>query len=200
MTALHRLVVAAVALVATLSALPSVGADRWRLDGAASVVAFTTIKNGRVAEGHLFKELRGGVDDAGSAEVVLALASVDTLIPIRDERMRDLLFEVAQFPEARLRAVVDLKELESMPAGESKATTLTADLDLHGRSAPLTVELTVTRITDDRLLVATRRPLMVTAAAFDLEAGIEKLRAAAALESITPVVPVSVQLWFDRVD
>jgi polyisoprenoid-binding protein YceI len=193
------LVVTILALLASI-ATQAQAADRWRLDGARSWLAFTTIKNGVVGEAHVMTDLRGAVGDDGAAEVVVALASVDTLIAVRDERMREMLFEVARHPEARLRLTVDVAALEALGVGETRVLSLSGELSLHGQVATLPLELTVVRTGAADVLVTTRRPALVSADAFDLAAGIEKLRAVASLQAIAPVVPVSVLLWFERVE
>ena len=60
---------------------------RWQLDSDASNLSFISIKNGTIVETHTFSTLSGEVGNDGNAAVIIALSSVQTLIPIRDERM-----------------------------------------------------------------------------------------------------------------
>jgi len=71
----------------------------WTLDNASSQLSFVTVKAQDVAEVHTFSELSGTVWKDGIASVTVQLASVDTLIPIRDERMREVLSIPACFPQ-----------------------------------------------------------------------------------------------------
>jgi hypothetical protein len=58
-------------------------------------LSFVSTKAGAVAEVHRFTSLRGGIDARGNVAIAIFLRSIDTLMPIRDERMRELLFEMA---------------------------------------------------------------------------------------------------------
>ncbi|MEE2892133.1 MAG: YceI family protein [Pseudomonadota bacterium] len=175
---------------------PCAAAD-WILDGDASTLGFVSVKNGQVAEGHRFTGLAGSVRETG-AELSVDLATVDTLIPIRNERMRDLLFEVVDFPTAVFRSDIDLAPVLEAAPGESMTLSLAGTLSLHGIEAPFGGEVRVTRVDADTVTVATVRPLVLNAASFGLEAGVERLRAIAGLNGITGMVPVNFALSFAR--
>jgi hypothetical protein len=51
-------------------------------------------------------------------------------------------------------------------------------------------------LTADRLLVSSVRPVIVNAGPLGLDEGVERLREAAGLPSISPAVPVTFQLTF----
>ena len=168
----------------------------WSLDNEASLLSFVSIKAGDVAEVHTFRELAGSVGRDGAFSLTIQLASVDTLIPIRDERMREMLFNIAEFPTASLTGKLDMREIESLAPGST--TTLTVDfvLDLHGRQAPMQADLLVVRLSPSRLLISARKPVVVNASGFDLGEGIERLREVVGLPSISQAVPVSCVLSF----
>ena len=65
----------------------------WNLVNEESRINFISIKASDIAEIHTFKELSGSVKNNGQAQVVINLSSSETLIPIRNERMGNLLFE-----------------------------------------------------------------------------------------------------------
>ena len=178
-----------------LSPVGSVQAD-WLVDADNSLVSFVTYKNDIVAEAHLFGEVTGSVDDAGQLEVAIALDSVDTLIPIRDQRMRELLFETARFPKAIFRAQVGIDELLQLKQGVGKQVNVSGSLDLHGIKSRLTLAVHFSRLSKDRVQVTTVRPVLVRAAGFELLPGIEQLRALAGLAGITTTVPVWFSLQF----
>ena len=92
-------------VVATLTALTANA--EWRLDPATSDLYFMSIKATHVGEVHSFETLSGTVDDKGKASLTVDLASVATLIPIRDQRMRDILFEVDRYPSAMVTAQIE---------------------------------------------------------------------------------------------
>lgn len=173
----------------------SAQAASWDLDEGASSVHFVTVKNAVIAETHEFLEVSGAVA-ADEAAVTIALGSVETLIPIRNERMREMLFEVASFPEATLTAPVGQGRLEALAPGESVEQRLSGTLALKGQSIPLELAVRVSRQGTDAVRVESLGPVMVSAEQLGLAPGVEALRAIAGLNSITPMVPVSFSLLF----
>ena len=168
----------------------------WSLDNSASSLSFVTIKAANVAEVHSFKELSGSVSADGRANITIQLASVDTLIPIRDERMRAALFETGIFPTASLAATLDVAAVEALAPGGSMKTTVDFVLNLHGRDLALRADLLSVRLSESRILVMSLQPVIVNATSVDLVDGIEKLRELASLPSISQAVPVSFVLSF----
>lgn len=170
----------------------------WSLDNDASQVSFVSVKAGDAGEVHRFNEISGTLSDDGNASVTIQLASVDTLIPIRDERMRDLLFETNVFPTASLSADIDMDTLNSIEPGANVDMTVNLKLDLRDQKLEIPAEMIVARLGDRRLMVSSRKPVIVNAASVDLVEGIEALRAIANLPSISKAVPVSFVLTFEE--
>jgi polyisoprenoid-binding protein YceI len=168
----------------------------WQLAADQSNVGFVTVKAGNVGEAHSFKKLSGSVEPDGTVGVAIDLASVDTGIDVRNERMRDMLFEVANFPDAKLSAKIDPNAVKELKPGERKTLTVPVTLDLHGTTNSIEAMLTVTRLAGDSVLVETARPLIVDASAVGLEAGVGKLQEVAKLPAISTAVPVTASLVF----
>ncbi|XOV88521.1 MAG: YceI family protein [Pseudomonadota bacterium] len=170
----------------------------WTLDPVASSLTFASVKNGSIVEPHRFGSLSGNIDASGEAVVTVALDSVDTLIPIRDERMRDLLFEVKQFPTATFRAKVEVSFHQTGAVGTSSEFPLEGELTIHGVTIKTSVPVKINRVSTDRVQVLPVRPLILSVAQFGMGEGLEALRKIAGLESIGPAVPVSFLLVFQR--
>jgi polyisoprenoid-binding protein YceI len=166
----------------------------WVVNNDQSGVAFVSTKAGNVAEVHRFRDLTGRLANDGAFTLDIVLDSVDTGIEIRDERMRELLFQTERYPRARLSAQLDMKQLQAIGPGELGTLTAEAELNLHGQRATLTVAAAVVHLEDGSLLVSSEEPLVITASQFDLLAGIERLRDIAGLPSISPAVPVTFRL------
>ena len=194
---LRAALIGALAL-AGLACLPAVAEAEWRLQNDRSQLAFVTIKAGDLGEVHTFGELSGRVDDDGAVTVDIDLASVDTLIPIRDERMRDILFETVQFPTATLTANIGAERLRSLAGGTTGLLSVDGVLRLKGAEIQLRLEVMTERLADGAMLVASRKPAVVLAAAIGLTDGVERLREIARLPSISQAVPVSFVLVFQR--
>lgn len=161
----------------------------WTLDNQQSALHFVSIKKDHVAEVHNFKTLSGTVTAEGKGSLEIDLASVNTNVEIRDERMREKLFDTAKFAKANIS--VDLGADGIKPGIQ----TITATLDLHGVKKELTATVAVTE-NGDNLQVATVAPILINAEDFDLAAGVNTLRELAQLPSISNAVPVTFVLNF----
>ena len=168
-------------------------AAQWSLDNEASTLSFVTVKVEHVAEVHTFDRLNGSISTNGAVNIEIELASVNTLVPIRNERMQSMLFETNLFPTATIAGNVDITTFVGMSPGDYEKVALTFDLALRNQSKTYTTEVMVTRI-DSGLMVSTIKPIVVTADSFDLLSGVEALREVAGLPSISRATPVSFQL------
>ena len=170
--------------------------DSWQLDSTLSQLTFSTTKKIHVVENMTFTELSGGISSDGIATLNIALASVESGIDIRSERMRNFLFETSLFPSATVTLPVDTVELSSLAVGESVVLNIIASLNLHGVTNDITTNLKVSRLSTGQIMVQNVAPILVVADAYDLEGGIEELRTIANLNSIGKVVPVDFTLFF----
>lgn len=180
--------------VGSLVAVPA-QAD-WTLDGAASSFHYVTSKAAAVSEVNRFTGLSGSISDAGEARLEIDLASVATNIEIRDQRMRELVFEVERFPAATVALSVDAGALSALEAGSVLPQKVEAKVSLHGMEQTLAANLLVTALADGALQVHTAEPLLVGAGSFGLAGGVEQLREVAGLPSINPNVVVNFTLVY----
>ena len=171
--------------------------DRWTLAAAESSFTFGSVKNGFIGEVHSIPGLSGGADATGAFSVSLDLASVETGVPIRNQRMRDLFFETAVYPVAVVNGTFHPADFAGMKVGERKVVRLPVTIALHGIEASREIEVSVVRLARDKILAASEKPVMIDAAEFNLGEGIERLRAAVGLDSIAAVSPISFTLVFE---
>jgi polyisoprenoid-binding protein YceI len=188
---LSKLVKMAAAIVSLSLISSSVYAIDWVIDGSNSQLNFVSIKKNKVAEVHSFKQLQGSYDAQGQFILEIALASVDTNNPIRDDRMKNYLFEVSQFSSAKITSNIDTALVDAIAEGASKLLTVDASLDLHGMVSPIKLEVIVSRLVGAKLLVVSAQPVIINAGDFGLTAGITKLMELAKLPSISQAVPIS---------
>lgn len=182
-----------VGLGLSFSSIPAYAID-WVIDGHNSQLNFVSIKKVNIAEVHQFKKLEGSYDSQGQFELDIDLASVDTQIPIRDERIKNDLFEVSKFSSAKITAVIETDLVDAIAEGASERLTVDANLNLHGVSKPLTLDVIVTRLVGAKLSVVSVQPVIINADDFALATGISKLMELASLPSISHAVPVSFYL------
>lgn len=183
-------------VVAVLASLMShLAFADWSLDAQASTVQFVSVKNASVAEVHHFPKLQGTMDGQGKATIAIDLASVETGIAIRNERMQKLLFNTAKFTAAEVTAQVDLKALQLQP-GEYRDIEQAFTLTLHGVSKSLSAPCRVTALAGGGYSVVTQSPVLIQAADYGLKPGVQALQAVAKLTSIATQIPVQVSLVF----
>lgn len=190
----HKNLSTVLLLCSALLATPAM-AD-WQIDNQNSELHFVTTKAGKpgvvaIQEVQTFKKISGQVEEDGNFKVNIDLASVDTGIEIRDQRMKDLLFKVADFPKATFVGKVDMAAIKRLPAGATKDIALNGKITLSGVTKPLLVKLRVVKLASHRVLVETRAPFIINAADFRLEPGLEALRAVMGLSLISGAVPVN---------
>ena len=190
MTTITRAATLAAALLFAGSAV----AETWTLDGDASRLAFGSIKKDTVGEVHGFEALEGKVAADGTVTVTIDLASVETWIDIRNERMIEHVF--AKTPTATLTAQVDMDELAGLEAGAGTLIDVEGTLSFLGRDVPVETEMYVVRLTDDTVLATTNDMLFVPAASLGIDAGLDKLMELAKLPGITRTSPVTMRLMF----
>ncbi|TWC14239.1 MULTISPECIES: YceI family protein [unclassified Pseudomonas] len=168
----------------------------WYLDGESSRLSFVSSKNGNVSEVQRFLVLHGQVQPKGLARLEVELESINSGIPLRDERMRTELFNIKQFGEATVTAQIDLLPIQDLANGAQLELRLPLIVDLHGKQHEYNVELLATRLDEHRFQVVTLEPVVLNAADFDLAPGLETLRKMAGLSAISLSVPVSAVLIF----
>jgi polyisoprenoid-binding protein YceI len=181
------------------SALLSAGAQAdWTLDGAGSSFYYVTSKAGAVSEVNTFGGLSGSIAADGTAMLMIDLATVNTAVEIRDQRMRDIAFKVAEFPMAHVSVKVDAAALDSMAPGTRSLMSVEATVSMHGVSAAIPAEVAVIKLDADTVLVQTAKPLLVAASSVGLAEAVEELRTVANLPSINPQVVVDFSLSYDK--
>ncbi|MDW7550916.1 YceI family protein [Pseudoalteromonas peptidolytica] len=168
----------------------------WQLDQKHSNVSFVSVKQTHIAEVHHFKKIAGSLSKQGELEINIDLASVETMIPIRNERMQTMLFNVADHPHAKITANVS-KSLSNLVMGPQTITGVNAALTLHGQTQEITLDLLVTKNADG-LVVTPVNVVVLDATQFGFSAGIEALTKIAGLKTISTSVPITFNLVFDE--
>ena len=183
------------ALLLTLGVSLSAQAN-WYLDGESSRLSFITTQNANVANKHRFLVLHGKVDRKGHAQLRIEMDSVNSAVPLRDERMRDQLFDFKHFPEAQITAQINLQPINELAPGAQVELRLPVTVSLRGKQHTYEAELLATRLDEQRFQVVTLEPLMLQAEDFGLQPELETLRKSAGLSAISFSVPVNAVLIF----
>ena len=177
---------------------PAATDAQWSLMPDQSGMTYVTVKNNLLGEINTFRNISGNVNANGDAIINIDLKSVDTNNEIRDGRMKEFLFKTEVHPAAKITTKIDLQSYAPLPIGQSRTELLALSIDLHGVVLDYDAYVLVTRLGENKVNVATKAPLLLEASDFNLEEGLAKLQTLAGLDSITPVVPVTVSFVFER--
>jgi OmpA-OmpF porin, OOP family len=173
MRALPRCTALALAVVTGLAG--PAAAQEWLLNAGASHFYMQTVKANAIFEIHQFTGLDGSISNDGNAVVRIDLMSVASGIDVRDVRMRFLLFETYKFPNAEVSAKLDMGTLRTLLTSTRITYPLKFKLSLHGFSQEIETPVTVTRLGEKSVSVASAKPIVITADAFGLGPGLAKL-------------------------
>jgi len=187
--------IASVAVAASaLFALP-VAAGGLVLDTAESSIHFSSIKARHIAETHSFSQFSGVITEEG-AVVEVALTSLSTGIPIRDERMRKELLDDDAIKATAKVGVIDV--LEHPLNGKSREHNVKIEFSAFGKSFTKKATVRVLDQGDNGLRVYSVSPVMLSTEQMGIAANVDKLRRIAGLSDISQAVPLSFDLVFRR--
>ena len=188
---MRTLLIATTAFMTTALAVIPAQAD-WAVNDA-SRVGFVSIKNNVIGENNAFERVSGGISETGAVTVNIDLASVETGVGIRNERLQKMLFNVVNFPQATVSAQLSEQQLMALKSGGSVAESVSVSVALHGNTVSKQVELAAAKA-GNTVRVTTTQPIVITAAEFGLEEGVAALQQIAGLKAISRSIPVTVDL------
>ncbi len=162
----------------------------WRLVTTDSQFSFVTTKNKNFTEEHTIAFSEGYISKEKKLMLSLDLSTVDTQIAIRDQRLKDILFDVEQNPVAKITAELD-RRLPLMEPFE-----VSFDLNLHGTTQTMSA-LVMLQSVNDQLVVTNFEPVLVNGKDFGLDGAINQLTKIAGLQSINYSVLVDFKLTFE---
>jgi len=183
---------------AAIIALSTTGAlaQNWKLDSETSHLAFGSVKNSYIGEVHTFSGLTGSATRDGAVEIEIPLASLQTNIDIRNERMTEHVFAFA--PNASITAQIDMDAVDGLRPGEATIMELDAVLTLGGNDVDLYTNVFVMRTSGRSVMVSTNDMILVDTDTMGVDGGIDMLQQLANLDSITRVTPITARFIFER--
>ena len=165
----------------------------WESDN--NHISFLSIKvnqqKNSITEQSAFTSSKAMLDKDGMFTLTIDLNSVKTNIDIRDQRLKDWVFETAQFGTATVSGKVDADAVNKLAVGETLKLEQPLELDIHGQKVKLQAELNVQRSAEDKIMVNTLTPAILDTKAMKMEKGVMQLVEVMALSSIVEQVPVS---------
>jgi hypothetical protein len=186
------------ALLATsLLVTTPVFAGDWKTVDAETSVAFGSIKKDTVGEVHHFNKVTGSVSEDGKLKLDIDLASLETNIDIRNERMTKHVF-LEGAATASLTGEIDMSEINDLKIGETRIIEVEAVLSFVGVENDIDTNMLVARLGENRVLVSTADFVMLSTEDLEIDPGINKLMELAKLPGITRVTPISARMVFEK--
>ncbi len=185
---------AGVALCLSAGLAQAGGHANWTLDAESSRVAFGSVKADVAGEVHHFSSLSGSISEQGEAVVEIDVASVQTNIDIRNERMLKWVF--TNGPKAVLSAGVDMEALKALGVGDTMMMSVDGTLALNGNDQAIQTDLFIAKLADNKIMATTDGMVMLSIDQSGLTEGVDKLMELAGLPGITRVSPVTLRLVF----
>ena len=181
-------------ICASLAGLTALADAPWQLDLTQSELGLTSTKNSQISERHTVRFSSGSVSAEGKARVEVDLGSIETRIPIRNERMQKFLFAAA----TPVLVAVDLEPtmIASLAAGEARSLSTNVVIKANNQEILLPIALSATPVDAAQIRVSGTGELDVGALGY--QAGIEALREIAGLKSISLNVPIDFVLTFQK--
>lgn len=165
--------------------------ENWKLNTELSNISIITTKNNKTSEVSDFKTINGSINSSNHLSIEINLNSLETNIPIRNQRISEHLFHTDLYPAAEINT--QLKP-EDLTIGVHE---ISFDVDFHGVSSILKAEFMVVK-QSGKLFITLHNPLIINARTFGLEDGIKTLRKIAKLQSIDFTVPIHLVLIFEQ--
>ena len=182
----------ALALTSTLAS-----AANWQLDNSQSSLHFVSVKNDVVAETHQFKQLSGNWD-GNNAVISIAVNSLETNIPIRNERIWQYVLQAEKFAAISVKATLAEAETAKLAIGQSKVITLPLNVTIGAETSGLSAMVRLTKLSDTTIAASSETPLMLNTNSYKLTTGVAKLQELAGLKRIDPLLPVSFSVQFTQ--
>jgi len=165
----------------------------WQLNTEQSTLSFVSTKNKTFTEEHSLKFQQGQINEKRAFTATIDLNSVDTLIPLRDQRLRDILFETEQFPSASISTLIP----QDLDLSINQNAELPFVLDLHGTQKYFEA-VVVIQMVNKQLVVVNYEPILVNAKDFAMDDAINQLTQIAGLQNINYEVLVDFKLTFEK--
>lgn len=173
-----------------------VSAADWQLDSSKSSLNFVSIKNEMVAETHHFSNLAGSWSADGKVSVTVPVATLETQIPIRNERILQFVLQAEKFANITATTTVKPDMFNQLAVGESTVLNLTLALNIAGNDISLPAVIRVLKVSNSQLQATTEAPVLLNVETANLATGVAKLQELAKLNSITKFVPVTFSVSF----
>ncbi|MCX4029749.1 YceI family protein [Endozoicomonas sp. SM1973] len=166
----------------------------WQVQSEHSKVNFVTEKiftNGKsVKETQLISGVSGQVNDQKQAEIKIDLATIDTKIPIRNDRIKQWVLDTTNYRYATVKADLSGIDEQKLTVGAVKQMEVDGKLTIRETTLPIKLFVKVIKSSATDYLVESYQDTSINISQYGGEAGVQQMTKVMGLKSITSVVPV----------
>lgn len=120
---------------------------QWYLDKTQSELYFTFIKAAHIGTVVHFESFDASVTE-GKANLTIDLASLNTGIEKRDNRLKDIFFKTSKYSSADIEISLSKSIYQRLEVGETEKIRVTAKVTLHGKTKRLRESINVTMLNE----------------------------------------------------
>ena len=170
----------------------------WLVNPKNSIIQFDStkiLKTGKkITEPNTLSSVKGRIDQQGRFDIDIDLDSLETHIPIRNDRVKKYFFHTERQRYAKIRGELSPKNLKLLNSFDGEVTTTQAfTLNINGVQLPVTGEF-IFNHTDKNTSIQSSKPIVLSIQDLHAESGLYKLIRLAGLDTISFEVPVKVNL------
>ena len=156
-----------------------------------SSISFATIKKQYIIEPAVVNNIQGKYSNK-TFNVSIDFNNIDTINPVRDNRLNELFFNTKLYPTVKIQGHFDIESIKS-PISK---TTIKANVDFYGHTKEIAIPVIIHK-TEEMMTVSSYKPIIVKASDFGVPAkNLTNLAATVGGFSISEAVPLNINLTF----
>ena len=169
----------------------------WEFSSGESLLQYLSVKKRHVIEHNHFSQFHVRLHDDNTATMKIDLFSVSSGISVRDERIRNYLFDTDTFAMAEAEVAFDKTCINLLKPGRTVLCPLTTTLKLHGVERAFESSARIAWVGINTLQVKSQQPVLIKASDYAMLEGIQALKKLAGVDDITETVMVEYLLTFN---
>lgn len=172
----------------------------WILDGAdIRFYSTKTDKNDNdIVEEGVFNTYFGYLDKQGNLKMEIELDSVETDISIRNQRIKEWLFETERFPKVEIQSQIDYDWINTLGVHKEVSKVQPLTISFHGKTIQTEASLKIIKLDNNTINVMTQEPIHLNLLELEMMQGLNSLTEVMNLKSIGYLVPVKFQGNFKK--
>lgn len=157
-------------------------------------IVFTSTKTDQkgndILEQGTFKNHSGLLNKRGEFDIEIELDSVSSDIVIRDQRLKEWLFEVDKFATAHITGQLDAAQISKLSQNETLQLHQPIIIALHDNEVKTNADLLINRVDDRQIKVETVKPIYLNVKDLGMGEGLQQLTDVMKLAKINADVPI----------